>query len=71
MNDPRWVKVYTVNNPMDAHMVQAVLEENEIGVLLLDKNDSSYGFGHVEILVLEDKVPEAISLIQSNFEKKN
>ncbi|HCM75821.1 MAG TPA: hypothetical protein DIS90_05540 [Cytophagales bacterium] len=68
MNDPRWVKVYTASNPMDAHIIQAMLDEEEFAVMLLDKQDSSYGFGNVDIYVIEEHAPQAIPVIQKFIE---
>jgi hypothetical protein len=68
MIDPRWVKVYTASNPLDAHIIKAMLDEEGFAVMLLDKQDSSYGIGSVDIYVIEEDAPQTLTVIQKFIE---
>jgi hypothetical protein len=46
-----WVKIYTVSQEYEAEMIKGILDENEIGCIIVNKKDSSYLFGEIEIFV--------------------
>lgn len=49
---PQWYKVYASPNIAEANIVKGMLEENEIPVIILNKQDSSYlNFGELELYV--------------------
>ncbi|MCA5006597.1 putative signal transducing protein [Sphingobacterium bovistauri] len=48
-----WIKVRTYTKPLEAEIVKQMLEENDIAVVLLNKQDSSYLFGKIELYVNE------------------
>jgi hypothetical protein len=50
---PIWTKIYTTSDPIKAELIKQLLEENGIEAVLLNKQDSSYLFGEVQVLVLE------------------
>lgn len=48
----QWKKIFSTRNYAEASIIQGLLEENEIPVQLLNKQDSSYvNFGDIEIYV--------------------
>jgi len=49
--EKNWIKVLTSNNPIEAEMVRQMLETHDIAAVLLNKQDSSYRFGQVELYV--------------------
>lgn len=58
------VKLFSTDNPNKAEIIKQMLEENNINVVLLNKQDSSYNmFGFVEIYVEEINVNTAKDLI--------
>jgi Putative prokaryotic signal transducing protein len=46
-----WQKIYSTRNPAEASIIQGMLEENQIPVQLLNKQDSIYLFGDLQIYV--------------------
>jgi hypothetical protein len=46
-----WVKIYTVSQEYEAEMIKGILDENEIGCVIVNKKDSAYLFGEIEIYV--------------------
>jgi hypothetical protein len=48
----QWQKIYSTRNYAEASIIQGLLEENDIPVQVLNKQDSSYiNFGDIEIYV--------------------
>jgi hypothetical protein len=46
-----WQKIYTTRKPAEASIIQGMLEENNIPVQIMNKQDSSYHFGDIELYV--------------------
>ena len=47
-----WQKIYVTRNPAEASIIQGMLEENQIPVQIMNKQDSSYlNFGDIELFV--------------------
>lgn len=62
--DNNWRKVYSTGTLYKAEIVKDVLEENDIQAVLLNKQDSFYHFGDIEIYVQPDDVIRAKFLIK-------
>lgn len=58
-----WTVVYSDGFPPAVELRRAVLEEHGIPAVVLNKRDSSYLFGFVELLVQEGDTLRAESLI--------
>ena len=59
------IKVLSTDNPNKAAIVKQMLEENNIKVVLLNKQDSSYlMFGLVELYVQEDQLEKTENLLK-------
>ena len=59
------IKVLSTDNPNKAAIVKQMLEENNIKVVLLNKQDSSYlMFGLVELYVQEYQVEKTENLLK-------
>lgn len=56
-----WVKVHTGNQLPYVSMVKHLLESNDIAVIQLNKQDSSYLFGEIELYVRSEDV------VKTNF----
>lgn len=63
------VAVYTTNKMYEAEIVREILGDHGINSFLLDKMDSAYKFGEIEIHVLREYVIRSKRLIQE-FEKQ-
>jgi hypothetical protein len=61
-----WTKVYTTSDPIKAELSKQLLEENGIEAVLLNKQDSSYQFGEVQVLVPELDSQIAQKLLSDN-----
>jgi hypothetical protein len=61
-----WEKIYIAAQVHRAEIVKAVLEDHEIEAHLIDKRDSSYLFGDVEVYVRPADVEAARKLITEN-----
>ncbi|MBS4014571.1 MAG: DUF2007 domain-containing protein [Bacteroidetes bacterium] len=63
MND-NWEKVYTSTFEHKVEIVKAVLENNDIESIILNKKDSFYLMGEIELYVSKDDVIRAITIIE-------
>jgi hypothetical protein len=66
MND--WVRVYTFNREYKACLAVQLLADNDIEAVILNKMDSIYQDGEIEIHVHTDQVIRAKMLL-NEFEK--
>lgn len=60
-----WIKIYTTTEPHKAAIVRALLEENQIACVTMNKQDSAYGFGEVEVYTYQEHVVRALHLIKA------
>lgn len=63
-----WVKIKIYTNPIGAEIVRQMLEENSIPAVLMNKQDSSYHFGKLELYVQDQNKDMALELIENNNE---
>jgi len=61
-----WERIYSTDKPHLASIVRKILAENDIDSFEVNKRDSSYGFGDVEIFVKDQDVVSSRVLIQQN-----
>lgn len=59
-----WKKIKTYTNAIQAEIVKQMLEENGLPTVVLNKQDSSYLFGKIELYVSESSVEAAVRLIE-------
>jgi hypothetical protein len=58
------IKILSTDNPNKATIIKQMLEENNIKVVLLNKQDSSYlMFGLVELYVQENQLEKSEKLL--------
>ena len=67
MENSDWVTIYSTSKIFEAELVQSVLADNEIECVLINKQDSSYHFGEIEVCVPTGDAFAAKQLILSNF----
>lgn len=61
-----WVKIHTSNQFFKAEMVRQVLIDNEIDAVLMNKQDSAYKFGDVEVHIHQNQFQKALAIILEN-----
>ncbi len=61
--DEQWEAVYRCSAAYKAEILKAILEENEIPGVVVNKKDSSYLFGEVELYVKQEDVLNAKQII--------
>jgi hypothetical protein len=62
-----WQKVYQDDLEYRAEIVRAVLEDQELHPVLLNKKDSNYQFGHFEVQVAPEHVIKALKIINEEI----
>jgi len=66
------IKILSTDNPNKAAIIKQMLEENNIKVVLLNKQDSSYlMFGLVELYVQEEQVEKSENLLKEINNERN
>ena len=59
-----WVKIYSSTEPYKIDMIKGLLFENNIHSVEINKKDSSYLFGEVDLCVRRESVVTAKYLIE-------
>ncbi len=63
-----WQKVFATRNPAEASIIQGMLEENNVPVQVMNKQDSSYlNFGDIELFVPAHLAETAKQLVGQNL----
>lgn len=60
----KWKTVYNTENVLRAEIVKSILEEKGFNPVLINKKDSSYLFGLMEIQVSVEEVLESLRIIE-------
>jgi hypothetical protein len=60
-----WYKIYSTGNYAEASIIKGMLEENSIKAIMLNKQDSSYLFGEIELYVSIHFKDVAIHLVNN------
>lgn len=58
-----WVKLLVGSNPIDMELTKQMLEAHDVPAVLLNKQDSSYRFGQLELYVHESEEATARFLL--------
>ncbi|MBE8721530.1 putative signal transducing protein [Sphingobacterium pedocola] len=58
-----WIKIKSYNNVIESEIVKQMLEQHGVEAVLLNKQDSSYLFGKIELYVPQEHVQQAEVLI--------
>lgn len=58
-----WNKIYADSLLYKVKIVQAILEESEIEGVIINKQDSSYGFGEIELWIKPEHTERAIQIV--------
>lgn len=62
--DSNLVHIYSSGQPLVAELVRHMLTDHNIQSFIVNKQDSAYKFGYVELFVPRDEVIRAKRLIQ-------
>ncbi len=63
-----WQKIFATRNPAEASIIQGMLEENNVPVQIMNKQDSSYlNFGDIELFVPVHLAETAKQLVAANL----
>jgi hypothetical protein len=54
-----WEKIFESSNELTIENARQILEDNDIEVIILNKKDSLYRFGDIEIYVNRDNILKA------------
>lgn len=66
MSNKEWVRIFSTTDPHYAKIIKSLLTANEIPCIEMDKRDSAYGFGDVELYTLRESAVIAIHLINKH-----
>lgn len=61
-----WVNIYSSTQANDIEIVKAVFADNDIPAIDINKKDSSYLFGEIEVYVNRNDVLKAKQIIKKN-----
>ncbi len=64
--DKNWVKVYAHNQSYYTELVKAVLHDNGIESVIINKKDNAYLFGEVELYTHVENAFTAKQIIEKN-----
>jgi len=67
--DTNWTKIYSSGAPYQVELIKGLLEENGIKAISVNKQDSAYLFGEIEIYVSVEDVFKAKQIINKQEEK--
>lgn len=61
--EKNWIKLLVGSNPIKMEITKQMLEEHDIQTVLMNKQDSSYRFGNIELYVHETQEAAARMLL--------
>lgn len=64
----QWVLVHSSSDEQEVNLLKSILEENEIESVIMNKRDSTYLFGDVELYVSTSDAFNAVQLIKKFLE---
>lgn len=64
--EPEFVRLFTSTKPLEIEAAISLLEENDIPAYKIDKKDSSYIFGEIELYVDEENLDKAQLILTEN-----
>lgn len=67
MND-KWIKIYTSHQFFKSDMVKQILIDKGIDAVVMNKQDTAYKFGEIEVYIPQIDYSNALEIIiQNNF----
>lgn len=62
--EKNWVLIYSASKAYQAELLKEVLDENEIVCDIINKKDSSFLLGDVEVYVQKENEEKALALVK-------
>ncbi len=62
--EKEWIMIYKTPKPFEAELIKNMLEAEHVTCVLVNKKDSAYLFGYVELYVHVEDGPKAATLIE-------
>lgn len=69
--EKEWIKIQTYTDAIQGEIVKQMLEEHGIRAVLLNKQDSSFLFGKIDLFINEYDLEKANRLIEENYPEEN
>ena len=66
--DGNWVKIFSSSQGFKAEIIKGMLEHHEITAVIVNKQDSSYLVGEIEVYVPADFAMKATRLVNEHKE---
>ena len=66
--DQNWVKIYSTGVSYKAELLKGLLKDNGIEAVIINKKDSAYLFGELELYVHIDQVVKAKHILTTTGE---
>jgi Putative prokaryotic signal transducing protein len=66
--EENWVKVYSTSILAQAEIIKAMLVENEVEAVVLNKQDSAFTFGQAEVYVPPYHAELAMKLLKQEIQ---
>jgi hypothetical protein len=64
--DDNWKMVFSSNSAFEIELLVAVLKENQIESVVINKKDSMYLIGSIELYVDQSQAERALELVKEN-----
>ena len=61
-----WISIFSTNKSFEAELMRGKLENAGIETVLMNKQDSSYLFGEIDIYVHKEESQQALNIINSH-----
>lgn len=61
-----WISIYSTNSTFEAELVRGKLENAGIEAVLMNKQDSSYLFGDIDVYVHQHESQQALNIVNSH-----
>lgn len=69
--EKNWTKIYTLTDPIGTEMCKQLLEQNGIPTVLMNKQDSAFKFGKLELYVNDSDVERAKRILEDELDETN
>ncbi len=68
--EQNWTLVYSTTDFYEAEILKTLLIDNEIEAVSINKKDSAYLFGEIELYVYSENVIPAMQIITKHLERE-
>lgn len=67
--EKHWIKLFATPNAVQAEIIKQMLEAHDVPAVVINKQDSSYRFGQVELYIHESQEAYARSLMAESQQR--